>query len=187
MARRTIGPIVSDSSSVGSTRLTVSPCFSLSDVRRARSANSEWWKLASANQRSTRAGTARDSSAARSAAARRLGPLGQLLEGLAADGLAGLDDDDRRLGPLGDGLGQGAEQRRARLAGRRRRAHHDEVGALRLAQDRRPDVRRLAQDRLRARGDVLAGERGERVLRLGAHGLGDARRARRASRDTVAS
>ena len=34
----------------------------------------------------------------------------------------------------------------------------------------------LAQDRLRARGHVLAGERGERVLGLGADGLGDAGR-----------
>ena len=68
IARRTIGPIVSSSLSVGSTRLTVRPCFSLSWVRRRRSANSAWWKFDSPNQRSTRAGTARDSSAARSAA-----------------------------------------------------------------------------------------------------------------------
>jgi hypothetical protein len=45
-----------------------------------------------------------------------------------------------------------------------------------LAQDRRAHVGGLAQDRLRACGDVLAGERGERVLRLGAHRLGDAGR-----------
>ena len=48
----------------------------------------------------------------------RLRALGELLERLAADRLAGLDDDDGRLGPLGDRLGQGAEQRRRR----RRRA-----------------------------------------------------------------
>ncbi len=60
--------MVSASLRVGRTRLTVSPCLSLSDASRARSPNSEWWKFASANQRSTRAGTARDSSAARSAA-----------------------------------------------------------------------------------------------------------------------
>ena len=69
IARRTIGPIVSSSLSVGSTRLTVRPCFSLSWTSRRRSANSAWWKFDSPNQRSTRAGTARDSSAARSAAA----------------------------------------------------------------------------------------------------------------------
>ena len=176
MARRTIGPIVSASSSVGSTRLTVSPCFSLSDVSRARSANSEWWKLASANQRSTRAGTARDSSAARSAAARlsaRCASCSNVWRPMGSRVLTTMTVGSR---PLGDRLGQRPEQRRAGLAGRRRRAHHDEVRALRLAQDRRPHVGGLAQDRLRACGDVLAGERGERVLRLGAHRLGDAGR-----------
>ena len=70
IARRTIGPIVSSSSSVGRTSETVTPCFSLSWTRRRRSANSAWWKFDSPNQRSTRTGTARASSAARSAAAR---------------------------------------------------------------------------------------------------------------------
>ena len=40
----------------------------------------------------------------------RLGPRGELLERLAADGLAGLDDDDGRLGPCGNRLRQRAEQ-----------------------------------------------------------------------------
>ena len=88
----------------------------------------------------------------------RLGALGELLERLAADRLARLDDDDGRLRPLGDRLGQRAEQRRAGVARRCRGAHHDEVRVLRLAQDRGPDVVRLAQDRLAAGGDVLAGE-----------------------------
>ncbi len=70
IARRTIGPMVSSSSSVGSTSDTVAPCFSLSWTSRRRSENSAWWKFNSPNQRSTRAGTARASSAARSAAAR---------------------------------------------------------------------------------------------------------------------
>ena len=69
IARCTIGPIVSASLRVGRTRLTVVPCLALSAVSRARSPNSEWWKFDSPNQRSTRAGTARTSSAARSAAA----------------------------------------------------------------------------------------------------------------------
>ena len=68
-ARRTMGPTVVASFNVGKTRLTVMPCFSLSATSRRRSWNSAWWKFDSANQRSTRAGTARDCSAARSAAA----------------------------------------------------------------------------------------------------------------------
>ena len=47
----------------------MTPCLALSAVSRPRSPNSEWWKFDSPNQRSTR-GTARTSSAARSAAAR---------------------------------------------------------------------------------------------------------------------
>jgi hypothetical protein len=43
---------------------------------------------------------------------------------------------------------------------------------LRLAQDRRPDVVGLAEDRLAARSDVLAGELRKGVLGLGPHGLG---------------
>ncbi len=70
IARRTIGPIVSSSLRVGRTRLTVTPWASLRLARRRRSANSAWWKFDSPNQRSTRAGMARASSAARSAAAR---------------------------------------------------------------------------------------------------------------------
>ena len=175
-ARRTIGPIVSASLRVGRTRLTVSPCLSLSDASRARSPNSEWWKLASANQRSTRAGTARDSSAARSAATSVSAFCAQLLERLAADGLPGLDDDHRRSRALGDRLRERPEQRPARLARRRRRTHHDEVRLVGLAQDRGPDVGGLAQEGLRLGGHELAGERREGVLGLRPDGLRDARR-----------
>ena len=42
-ARRTIGPIVSASLSVGKTALIVMPCFCLSATSRPRSLNSEWW------------------------------------------------------------------------------------------------------------------------------------------------
>ena len=117
----------------------------------------------------------------------RLRALGELLEHLAADRLARLDDDDRGLRALGDRLGEGPKQRRARVAGQAE-AYHDEVRVLGLAEDRRPDVGRLAQDGLAAGGDVLAGELGEGVLGLGPDRLGHAlghevlrrRRSRRA-------
>ena len=47
IARRTIGPTVSSSLSVGRTRETVTPCFSFSWTRRRRSPNSAWWKRGS--------------------------------------------------------------------------------------------------------------------------------------------
>ena len=65
--------------------------------RRRKSPNSAWWKFDSPNQRSTRAGTARASSAARSAAINDL-LFRERVERRAADLLARLDDDDRRLG-----------------------------------------------------------------------------------------
>ena len=167
IARRTMGPIVSSSLSVGSTRLTVMPCFSLSAVSRARSPNSLWWKFASANQRSTSAGTAARFLGGPVGGDQRLGLLGQLLERLAADGLARLDHDDGRLRALGDGLRERPEQRPADLAGRCGCAHHHQVGALGLAQDRGADVRRLAQERLGAGGDELARERARGRARPG--------------------
>ena len=160
------------------------PCFSLSWTRRRRSANSAWWKFDSPNQRSTRAGTARASSAARSAAARVSARGRELLERLAADRLAGLDDDDGRPGPGRDRLGQRAEQVRLAVGAGRlgRRAHDDEVRLLGLAQDRVPDVRRLADDALGLAADVLADELGEGVLGLGADGERDARAGRSGGR-----
>ena len=150
MARRTIGPIVSSSFSVGRTSETVTPCFSLSWTRRRRSPNSAWWKFDSPNQRSTRVGTARASSAARSAAARLSALRRELVERRAADLLAGLDDHDGRLGAGGDGLGERPEQERFRAVAARHGggAHHHEIGLLGLAQDGVADVGRLAQDGL---------------------------------------
>ena len=83
-----------------------------------------------------------------------------------------------RLRPRGDGLGQGPEQVRVGAVAARhgRRAHHDEVGLLGLAQDRVADVGRLAQDGLALALEVLLDERGERPFRLGADGHRDARR-----------
>ena len=105
----------------------------------------------------------------------RLGPRGELLERLAADHLAGLDDDDGRLRPGRDRLRQGTEQVGLAVGAGRlgRRAHDDEVGLLGLAQDRVADVRRLADDPLAAAAEVLADELGEGVLRLGADGERD--------------
>ena len=76
------------------------------------------------------------------------------------------------------GLRQGAEEVRLAVtsAGRGRRTHHHQVRSIGLPQDRVADVRRLAQDRLRASLDVLADERGEGVLRLRPHRQRDSRR-----------
>ena len=108
----------------------------------------------------------------------RLGPRGQLVEGVAGDGLARPDDDDRRLRARGHGLGEGAEQVAlpVRSARRGRRAHDDEVGLLGLAQDRVADVGRLAQEGLAATVEVLLDERGQRALRLCPDRERDARR-----------
>ena len=76
--------MVSDSLSVGSTSETVRPCFSLSAVSRARSLNSEWWKFASANQRSTLAGIGARLLGQPVRGGERLRALGELLEGGAA-------------------------------------------------------------------------------------------------------
>ena len=82
-----------------------------------------------------------------------LGPRGQLLERLAADRLARLDDDDRRLRrgsrpPRASRRTSGSTpSRRGRRGGG---AHDDEVRPLRLAQDRVADVRGLADERLGA-------------------------------------
>ena len=108
----------------------------------------------------------------------RLGPGGELVERGAGDLLAGLDDDDGRLRARRDRFGERAEQIRLAVGseGLRRGAHHHEVRLLGFAQDRRPDVRRLAQERLAVAVQVLLHEGGQRVLRLGSHGGGDPRR-----------
>ena len=108
----------------------------------------------------------------------RLGTGGELVERGAGDLLAGLDDDDGRLRARRDRLRQRPEQVRLTVGSERLRrgAHHHEVGLLGLAQDRRPDVRRLAQERLAVRVQVLLHEGGQRVLGLGSHGRGDPRR-----------
>ena len=174
IARRTIGPIVSSSLSVGSTRLTVRPCFSLSCVSRRRSANSWWWKFDSPNQRSTRAGTAREFLRGAVGGGERLGAGRQLLERLAPDRLARLHDDDGRLRAGGDRLGHRAEQvGRAVDRGRRGGAHDDDVRVVRLAQDRGADVRGLAHERVDLALDVLPDERRQRALGLGADGERD--------------
>ena len=77
-----------------------------------------------------------------------------------------------------DRLGQRPEQVRvhAVAAGHRRRAHHDEVRLLGLAQDGVADVRRLAQDGLALALEVLLDERREGPFRLRPDGHRDARR-----------
>ena len=108
----------------------------------------------------------------------RLGTGGELVERGAGDLLAGLDDDDGRLRARRDRLGQRPEQVRLAVGPERlgRGAHHHEIGLLGLAQDRRPDVRRLAQERLAVRVQVLLHEGGQRVLGLGSDGRRDPRR-----------
>ena len=115
----------------------------------------------------------------------RLGARGELLERAALDGLAGLDDHDRRPRAGGDRLRQRPEQVGLAVgaAGLGRGAHDDEVGLLGLAQDRVPDVGRLAQGGLALAHDVLLDERGERPLRLGPDGQGDPRRDEVEDRD----
>ena len=107
-----------------------------------------------------------------------LGPRRQLLERLAADGLARLDDDDGRARARGDRLGHRPEQVRRDVArGRRgRRAHDHEIGPVGLAEDRVPDVGRLPDDRLDPGRRVLPDEGGEGPLGLGPDGEGDPRR-----------
>ncbi len=175
IARRTIGPIVSSSLSVGSTRLIVSFCFSLSVTRRRRSANSAWWKFDSPNQRSTRTGTARASSAARSAAASVSARaaswsnvvrsmvsrvLTTMTVGWARAAIASGSEPNRYVSPSAPpGCADAPMTTRSDL--------------LRLAQDRVADVGRLAQDGLAAAADVLLDERGQRPLGLGPDGEGD--------------
>ena len=106
-----------------------------------------------------------------------LGPRGELLERLAADRLARLDDDDRRLRPGGDRLRQRPEQVGVAVGAARlgRGAHDDEVRPLGLAQDRVADVGRLADDALDLGPglDVRPEELGEGVLGLGPDGERD--------------
>ena len=178
IARSTIGPIVSASLRVGRTRLTVAPCLVLSAVNRPRSPNSEWWKFDSPNQRSTRAGTARTASAARSAAASvsaraaswsnvALAICSRVLTTMTVGFARAAIDSGSAPNRYGSPLDPN---------GLRRGAHHHEVRLLGFAQDRRPDVRRLAQERLAVPVQVLLHEGGQRVLRLGSHGGGDPRR-----------
>ena len=147
IARRTIGPIVSSSLSVGRTRLIVRPCFSLSVTSRRRSANSAWWKFDLAEPALD---PGRDRARLLGGAVgggEGLGARGQLLERRAADRLAGLDDDDRRLGAGRDRLGQRAEQVASRR--RRRRAGADAPMTTRSARSasRRIALRTLAASR----------------------------------------
>ena len=133
-------PIVFSSLSAGSPTLTVRPCFSLSSTSLAMSRNSEAWKVFSANQRSTMVGSERLCSTYASAAASVPSGRSQLLEGGHAQLLLGLDHDHGRLGLGGDGVRHGPEQeapvgRRVRRLGRC--AHHHQVVAGRLADDRR--------------------------------------------------
>ena len=102
----------------------------------------------------------------------RLGPGGQLLERLAPDGLARLDDDDGRARAGGDGLGHRPEEVGGDVArGRRRGSAHDhEVGPIGLAEDRVADIGGLADDRLHARRGVLANQGRQGPLGLGADG-----------------
>ena len=97
----------------------------------------------------------------------RLGPRGELLERLPADGLAGLDDDDRRLAPAAAIASGSAPKRYASpsAAGRLgRRAHDDEVGLLGLAQDRVADVGASRRTRLAvARGGAAGRTRRARA------------------------
>ena len=103
-----------------------------------------------------------------------LGVGRQLLERLAPDRLAGLHDDDGRLRARGDRLRHRAEQvGRAVDRGRRGGAHDHDVRVVGLAQDRGPDVRGLADERVDRALDVLPHERGQRALGLGADGERD--------------
>ena len=148
-------------------------------TRRRRSANSAWWKFDSPNQRSTRAGTARASSAARSAAASVSARAASWSNVVAADGLAGLDDDDRRLRARGDGLGQRPEQVASRRPSPPGAADAPMTTRSARSASRRMALRtfgRLAQERLAATLQVLLDERGERALGLGPDGQRDARR-----------
>ena len=116
----------------------------------------------------------------------RLGPRRELLERLAADRLAGLDDDDGRLGPGRDRLGQRAEQ-----VGRRRRSPAGWADAPMTTRSacsasRRIALRTFAASRTSASAlplDVLPDELGERVLGLGADGERDPRRDEVEDRD----
>ena len=187
IARRTMGPTVSASLRVGSTRLTVTPCFSLSVVSRARSPNSEWWKLASANQRSTRAGIGPGLLGGTIGRCERLGALGELLEGLAPDRLARLDHDHGGLGARGD---------RPPEAPRTGSCRHRPVGAdapitTRSARSasRRIAVRTFgASRRIGSERAVTCwrDERGQCMLGLGSHGLRDAGRHQVHDRDGCA-
>ena len=119
IARRTIGPIVSSSLSVGRTRLTVSFCFSLSVDQPAQVG-----ELGVVEVRLAEPALDPDRDGPRLlggavGGGQRLGPRGQLVEGRALDRLAGLDDHDRRLGAGRDRLRQRAEQVASRRPRRR--------------------------------------------------------------------
>ena len=154
----------------------MTPCFSLSAVSRPRSPNSLWWKFASANQRSTLAGTARDSSAARSAATSVSAFWASCSNVWRPMGSRVLTTMTVGFARWAIASGSAPNSDAARVAGRRRCAHHDEVRALGLAQDRGADVGGLAQERLGAGGHELAANDGEGPLGLGADRLRDAGR-----------
>ena len=106
-----------------------------------------------------------------------LGPRGELLEGLATDRLARLDDDDGRLRARGDRLGQGAEQVGSTAS--------PDVGAADAPMTTRsacsasredgvPDVRRPRAGRSRARPlTCCLTNAGQRALGLGPDGHRD--------------
>ncbi len=100
----------------------------------------------------------------------RLGAGRELLERLATDGLARLDDDDGGLRARGDRLGHRTEEvGRAIGRARRRGAHDHDVRVIRFAQDRGAHVRGLAHQRVDLPLDVLLDERRQRALGLRAH------------------
>ena len=111
----------------------MSPCLRFRSTRRSRSPNSRWWKLDSPNQRSTRSGTDRASSAALSAAASvsaRASSLSNVALPMASRVLTTMTV---LLRTRGHRLRQRPEEERLAAArGRRCRGAHDhDVGALR--------------------------------------------------------
>ena len=177
MARRTIGPIVSDSLSVGSTSADRQPLLLL-ERRQA----GEVGELGVVEVRLGEPAVDPGGDGARLLRRRGRRPRASPPAGRAARTSGGRSGSrvltTMTVGsrPLGDRLRQGAEQRRAR----RRRAARTRPSRRGPRAPPRAGSRsgRCAVSRRigsRARGHVLAGERGERVLGLGAHGLGDAR------------
>ena len=154
-------PIVFSSFSAGSPTLSVRPCFSLSSTSSRDVA--ELARHGRCSRRTSGRPRSAASGCARRTRRRRPGVPSadaQLLEGRQAHGLLGLDHDHRRPGLGGHRVRHRAEQVAAvRRSVRRlgRCAHHHQVVVRRLADDRRPDRCRLAQDAAHpSRAAVLA-------------------------------